>query len=105
MVSTLYICFTAKSNIVSSDYLAHYFETTKWHQGVADISGEGARNHGLLNMSISDYFNTIHFIPSTEQQSKITHTIDALCDKISNEEQILTQYESQKNFLLSQMFI
>ena len=48
-LSSLYICFRPLSH-VSSDFLVHYFETKKWHQGVSEIAVEGARNHGLLNI-------------------------------------------------------
>ena len=60
VLSTLYICFKIDESAVDSDYLAYYFESTKWHKGLSDIAGEGARNHGLLNVSVNDYFNTRH---------------------------------------------
>lgn len=44
VLSTLYICFKINEIIVDSDYLAYYFESTKWHRGLSDIAGEGARN-------------------------------------------------------------
>ena len=37
-------------------FLTHYFETSKWHQGISEIAVEGARNHGLLNVGIQDFF-------------------------------------------------
>ena len=49
VLSTLYICFKIDESAVDSDYLAYYFESTKWHKGLSDIAGEGARNHGLLS--------------------------------------------------------
>ena len=58
VLSTLYICFKINETIVDSDYLSYYFESIKWHRGLSDIAGEGARNHGLLNVSMTDYFNT-----------------------------------------------
>ena len=54
-LSSLYFVFRPTDK-VDSDYLTHYFETNKWHKGISDIAGEGARNHGLLNMSVDDYF-------------------------------------------------
>ena len=53
-LSSLYFVFRPKDN-VNSDFLTHYFETKKWHKGISNISGEGASNHGLLNMSVDDY--------------------------------------------------
>ena len=64
VLSPLYICFRPDPARVDSDFLIYYFESKKWHKTVANIAGEGARNHGLLNISVVDYFNTIHCIPS-----------------------------------------
>ena len=38
VLSTLYICFKTNETIVDSDYLAYYFESTKWHRGLSDDS-------------------------------------------------------------------
>ena len=35
------------------------------------IAVEGARNHGLLNISVSDFFETYHWIPCYDEQVKI----------------------------------
>ena len=40
-LSSLYICFRPL-NHVSSDFLTHYFETKKWHQGISEIAVAGA---------------------------------------------------------------
>ena len=54
----------------NTDFLVHYFESPKWHKEVSNIAGEGARNHGLLNIAVPDFFNTRHWVPSnrTEQE-------------------------------------
>ena len=70
-LSSLYICFKPYSH-VSSDFLTHYFETSKWHQGISEIAVEGARNHGLLNVGIQDFFETMHCLPQNLlEQEKI----------------------------------
>ena len=56
VLSPLYICFRPDSAKVDSDFLVYYFESKKWHKAVADIAGEGARNHGLLNISVIPEF-------------------------------------------------
>ncbi len=78
VLSTLYICFKINETIVYSDYLTYYFESTKWHRGLSDIAGEGARNHGLLNVSITDYFNTKHRFPVIEEQKAIANLLAEL---------------------------
>lgn len=104
VLSSLYICFRPNKK-VDSDYLRHYFESTKWYRGISEISGEGARNHGLLNMSVEDFFDTEHRIPSIDEQRKIAHLFNILFKKLHAEEMILSQYQNQKNYLLNNMFI
>ena len=105
VLSTLYICFRVKESIVNSDYLSYYFESTKWHKGVSDISGEGARNHGLLNISLSDYFNTEHRFPPIDEQKCIASILNAITVKEQNAIELGQLYSKQKQYLLRQMFI
>ena len=105
VLSTLYICFRVKESIVNSDYLSYYFESTKWHKGVSDISGEGARNHGLLNISLSDYFNTEHRFPPIDEQKCIASILNAITVKEQNAIELAQLYSKQKQYLLRQMFI
>ena len=70
-LSSLYFVFHPTDK-VDSDYLTHYFETSKWHKGISNIAGEGARNHGLLNMAVYEFFSTQHFLSSFSGQKKKT---------------------------------
>ena len=81
VLSTLYICFKINETIVDSDFLTYYFESTKWHKGLSDIADEGARNHGLLNVSITDYFNTKHRFPSMAEQKVIAKMLNAITER------------------------
>ena len=105
VLSPLYICFRPDSAKVDSDFLVYYFESKKWHKAVADIAGEGARNHGLLNISVIDYFNTIHCIPSMDEQKQVAQIMSTLLSKIAREQRILNCYTTQRQYLLRQMFI
>lgn len=105
IISPLYICYAPNPEVVDSDYLAHYFESTKWHSGISDISGEGARNHGLLNMSVIDYFKTLHRIPSLDEQKEIAKRLNAINYKLQVEHECLGLLKRQKDGLLKQMFI
>lgn len=104
VLSSLYICFRPNEN-VDSDFLCHYFESTKWYRGISEISGEGARNHGLLNMSVDDYFNTLHRIPTLREQKAVANALNVLVDKIDIETEILNDLQKQKSYLLKEMFI
>lgn len=105
VLSPLYICFRPDPSKVDSDYLTYYFESKKWHREIMDISVEGARNHGLLNISVVDYFNTIHRIPNIDEQKSIANVIKTIIHKMSSEQTILDYYVKQRTFLLQQMFI
>ena len=65
VLSTLYIVFALKENgNIDSDFLVSYYDTDCWHKGVQAIAAEGARNHGLLNITPADYFETVLTVPS-----------------------------------------
>ena len=105
VLSPLYICFRPDTARIDSDFLAHYFESKKWYKGIADIAGEGARNHGLLNLSVIDYFKTLHRIPSIQEQKAIANALNKLTSKISIEKNLYDDLLLQRQHLLQQMFI
>ena len=93
-LSSLYICFRPL-NHVSSDFLTHYFETKRWHQGISEIAVEGARNHGLLNIGIQDFFATKHYLPqSILEQEKIACFLNLIEERIRLQNKIIEKYES-----------
>ena len=58
VLSTLYIVFVPKSELsINSDFLTVFFDTDRWHKDVSERAAEGARNHGLLNISAEDFFD------------------------------------------------
>ena len=99
-LSTLYICFKTNDNIVNSNYLVHYFESSKWHKQVADIAGEGARNHGLLNIAVNDFFNTKHAVPTIENQIKIAGFLDLIEERIQTQIKIIDDLILQKKYII-----
>ena len=93
-LSSLYICFGINDNI-DSDFIMHYFESSKWHREVSNIAGEGARNHGLLNIAVGDFFNTAHYIPSNnKEQQKIAALINLITVRIDTQIKIIEKLES-----------
>ena len=93
-LSSLYICFGINDN-VDSDFLVHYFESSKWHKEVSNIAGEGARNHGLLNIAVGDFFNTAHCIPATiKEQQKIAALLNLITERIATQIKIIEKLES-----------
>jgi len=106
IVSTLYICFELKYNAADSDFMAHYFESGKMGHEIYRIAQEGARNHGLLNVTTFDFFSIKIMISETiAEQKRITECLSALDRKI---EQVQTQVARTREFkqgLLQRMFV
>jgi type I restriction enzyme S subunit len=66
VLSTLYIVFSIKdTGNIDSDFLTVFFDTDRWHKGVSERAAEGARNHGLLNISAEDFFDIDVRIPKS----------------------------------------
>ena len=88
-LSSLYICFAPQDNVVS-DFILQYFESPKWHKGISEIAVEGARNHGLLNVAVQDFFHTYHYVPKDKkEQIKISKLLMLLDERISTQNKII----------------
>lgn len=101
-LSSLYICFQV--NNMNSDFIVKYFESPQWHKQISLCVAEGARNHGLLNVNINDFFSTKHFLPQLAEQEKIANFLAIVDKKIINLENTITNLENQKKGLLQQIF-
>ena len=66
VLSTLYIVF--RPNSIDSDFLAVYYDSPKWYKEVSMRAAEGARNHGLLNISPQDFFDTELIFPVNQSE-------------------------------------
>ena len=99
VLSSLYICFVPKP-YMSSDYLVHYFESTKWNQVVKDISGEGARNHGLLNVPVTGFFETQHYIPKRDEQEKLGAFLTLIEKRIATQNKIIEELAALRSALI-----
>ena len=73
VLSTLYIVFSLKSpEKDDSDFMTVFYDTDRWHRGVAERAAEGARNHGLLNISADNFFDIDAAMPKSKtEQEKI----------------------------------
>ncbi len=105
VVSTLYICFKVKDGS-SEEYFEQYFNSAKLNRELHKIAQEGARNHGLLNMSVVEFFNDIKLpIPCKEEQTKIANFLTSLDKKIEVTGKQLEEARRFKKGLLQQMFV
>ncbi|WP_461217385.1 restriction endonuclease subunit S [Lactococcus cremoris] len=104
VLSTLYIVF--KPTAINSQFLVSYYETTRWYREVSKNAAEGARNHGLLNISPNDFFNTLLTIPkSAEEQQQIGSFFKQLDDTIALHQHKLDLLKEQKKGFLQKMFV
>ncbi len=104
VVSTLYICMSLTSD-TNSDYLTHYFDSMKWNKSVSEISAEGARNHGLLNIPTESFFQTKHFLaPTLAKQQKIADFLSNVDSIITAETKILNTLQKKKKALMQKLF-
>ena len=101
-LSTLYICFSCKN--INSDFLEKYFDSDKWYKEIYMIAVEGARNHGLLNISVDDFFSSIHKFPSLPEQEKIASFLTLIDKKIEKQKELIELLKKYKRGLLSQIF-
>ena len=103
-LSSLYICFAPQDN-VESDFILQYFESPKWHKGVSEIAVEGARNHGLLNISVQDFFHTYHYIPKDKkEQTKIAKLLMLLDKRIATQNKIIEDLKKLKSAITDALF-
>lgn len=103
MVSSLYLCFAIKSEVVDSDFLSYYFESGIFNIEIYSIAQEGARNHGLLNVSAIDFFETVLHVPPLDEQKKVAGIFKILDSEISNLSQQLEALKTQKLGLMQQL--
>ncbi len=105
VVSTLYICFGLNKGFVS-DFFEHYFESGLQNRDLSKIAQEGARNHGLLNISVDEFFKDVKLLtPSHDEQLKIANFLSAIDQKIDLANSELEKAKEWKKGLLQQMFV
>ncbi len=100
IVSPMYVCFTTEQLLLPG-YLKHYFASQTFRQEMYKRLEGSVRLcltfEGLCNIEIS--------LPSIERQENISKYLSTIENKVSLEECVLSQYQQQRSYLLSQMFI
>ena len=106
VIPSLYIAFMPNTIFINSDFMEMYFETSLWHKEVSARASEGARNHGLLNISPSDFMDIYMKIPEKiEEQKKIAKFLEDFDSLIALHQRKLDHLELMKKGLLQQMFV
>ena len=104
VLSTLYLCMTLKDEYKSfSDYFVFLFESGYLNNQLALICREGARNHGLLNVSKEDFFNMKVQLPNEKEQQSIVCVLQTHSHELSLLKQQLENYKKQKQGLMQKL--
>lgn len=100
IVSPLYICFKITDMGVSLEYLSQYFDAGMMNSELQAVAQEGARNHGLLNISVEDFFNITLALPAHGEQKKIAGILIAADKEIYLLERGLSEERRKKKALM-----
>ena len=106
VLSTLYIVFALKHpEKDDSDFMTVFYDTDRWHRGVAERAAEGARNHGLLNISADDFFDIDTTMPEDKvEQEKIGRLLKKLDTLITLHQRKYEKLVNIKKSMLDKMF-
>ena len=100
MISSLYVCFRPTAE-VDSDWLLYYLQSVKkiYQYG---IFGEGGVR---LYLFYPNFSRIEALLPPLKVQKEIASILKSFNRKIKLDELLLSKYQEQKKFLLSNMFI
>ena len=102
VLSSLYIYFKIKDD--NSDFYEQYFEAGLMNREIYKIAQEGARNHGLLNMSVKEFFHDMLIIkPPLKEQQKIAQILTTWDEAISKQEALIAEKEQLKKGLMQKL--
>ena len=102
IVSPLYICLESLQE-KTSDYFVQYFEAGLLNKEIHAVAQEGARNHGLLNIAVEDFFNARVVVPKIPEQQKIAEILAGQDRVIALKEELLAEKQKQKKYLMQQL--
>lgn len=103
IVSPLYICFSPSPENHCPEFYLQYFESGFMNKKIQAIAQEGARNHGLLNIGIDDFFNIPVPLPPIEIQQKIADILSTQDKLIELKQNLINQKKQQKKWLMQNL--
>ena len=101
VVTTLYICFKIKDQKKSNgSFFEQFFEANSLDRSLIKIAQEGGRAHGLLNVSLSDFFNIKIKLPPIEEQTAIAEILATADRELTLQKEKLAQLQTLKKGLM-----
>ncbi|TRZ50872.1 MAG: restriction endonuclease subunit S, partial [Dehalococcoidia bacterium] len=105
VLSTLYICFSMNVNDCCKDFYAQYFESGLLNQQLRSIAQVGARAHGLLNMTLGDFYKIRIPKPQLKEQRLIASLLNGIDKEIVLLDCYLNKIKKQKKGLMQKLLI
>ncbi|MPM93146.1 hypothetical protein SDC9_140282 [bioreactor metagenome] len=81
----------------------HFFEAGGLNREISKIAQEGARNHGLLNVSVTDFFDVELHFPSIKEQNDISNMLNLVNTEIELLKTKKSLFEKQKKGLMQKL--
>lgn len=104
IVSTLYLCFSLdKATAPTSDYFTYFCEAGGFNHQVYQVAQEGARNHGLLNVTADDFFAMVMPIPPRALQERVVKVVGAAMRELDLLRHQLMALKTQKRGLMQKL--
>lgn len=104
VVSPLYICFSASNENRCSDFYVQYFEAGYMNKEIQAVAQEGARNHGLLNIAVDDFFNAYLLSPALPEQQKIAEILTTQDKLIESQAKKVDELKKLKKHICRKSF-
>ena len=83
------------------EYMPYLFSCKQFRKIVCPLAQGSTR----FNLQKTDFLKMKFKLPTIQNQKKISNVLNALSEKLENEQKMLSIYQQQKKYLLNQMFI
>lgn len=104
IVSTLYLCFALDGKDAPlSDYFAYFCEAGGFNHQIYQVAQEGARNHGLLNVTADDFFSMSMPVPPRDVQERVVNVLGTSMREITLLRDQLAALKMQKRGLMQKL--
>ncbi len=104
VLSTLYLCFSLKNDApCDSDFMAHAFEAGLLNKQLVGVCQEGARSHGLLNITKTDFFGMKISLPAIAAQKQISAILNTARQEIDLLKKQAEAFRRQKRGLMQKL--
>ncbi|SOC01042.1 type I restriction enzyme S subunit [Alloalcanivorax xenomutans] len=103
VLSPLYICFSMKGEGVDDKFAVYFFDSHWFVEEVNEIAKEGARNHGLLNVGVGDFFDLDFVLPPLPEQQKIAAILSSVDDVIEKTRAQIDKLKDLKTGMMQEL--